>query len=99
MKSVGTRRRSATPIQKRENRRAVMKERTSVPRAKARNIATGVEESRNWIRTKVYDKLAFCPRGIFKMRREGEYGSIRKVLAGPAQMLQFCCNTPCEYLG
>jgi len=47
MKSVGTRRRSATPIQKRENRRAVMKERASAPRAKARNIATGVEESRN----------------------------------------------------
>jgi hypothetical protein len=47
MKSVGTRTRSAMPIQKRENRRAVIKERASVPRAKARNRATGVEERMN----------------------------------------------------
>jgi hypothetical protein len=51
-KSVGTRRRSAMPIQKREKRRAVMKERASVPRAKARNRAMGVNERTNWIRTK-----------------------------------------------
>jgi hypothetical protein len=47
MNSVGTRRRRATPIQKRENKRAVIKARASVPSAKARNRATGVEERRN----------------------------------------------------
>ncbi len=62
MKSVGTRRRRAIPIQKREKRRAVMKERASVPSAKARNKAIGVEERRNWVRMKVCDELTLGHR-------------------------------------
>jgi hypothetical protein len=49
MKSVGTRTRSAMPIQKREKRRAVMKERARAPSTNERKRATGVKERRNWI--------------------------------------------------
>ncbi len=57
MKSVGTRTKRAMPIQKMEKRRAVVKERASVPSAKARNRATGVKERRVCIRTKVCNTL------------------------------------------
>jgi hypothetical protein len=72
IKSVGTRTRSATPVQKRENRRAVIKERASVPRAKARNRATGVEDRMNWIRTNVCNDLASSQQEILKIQIEGE---------------------------
>ena len=52
------RRRRATPIQKSEKRRAVMKDSASVPRAKERKRAMGVEEMITWIRRKVYGLLA-----------------------------------------
>jgi hypothetical protein len=53
MKSVGTRTSSATPIQKREKRRAVMKERRRRPSTKERKRARGVKERRSWVRRKV----------------------------------------------
>lgn len=49
MKRVGTRRRSAIPIQKREKRIAVTRDRTIVPAAKETNRRRGVRERANWI--------------------------------------------------
>lgn len=54
MKSVGTSTSSATPIQNRENIKAVTSERTSVPSAKERKSARGVKETRIWMATKDY---------------------------------------------
>jgi hypothetical protein len=54
MNRVGTRTSNATPIQKRENKSAVMKEIARVPRAKERKSATGVKERRIWIRRNVF---------------------------------------------
>ncbi len=53
MNSVGTSTRRATPVQKRENRSAVMKEMARVPRTNERKRAMGVKERRSWIRRNV----------------------------------------------
>jgi hypothetical protein len=82
MKSVGTRTKSAMPIQKREKRSAVMKERASVPSAKARNTATGVKERRVCIRTKVCNHWRMVNKSIFAAGVEGEWAGIRIKLAG-----------------
>lgn len=87
MKRVGTRTKSAMPIQKREKRRAVMKERASVPSAKARNRATGVKERRVCIRTKVCNKLAHGQRNIFDAGIEGKWAGLRIKLAGLGRRL------------
>ena len=52
MKSVGIRTRSATPIQKREKRAAVMSERARTPTVKERKRARGVKERRMWMSRK-----------------------------------------------
>lgn len=49
MKRVGTRRSSAMPIQKREKRIAVMRDRATVPAAKETKRRRGVRERANWI--------------------------------------------------
>ena len=70
MKSVGTRMRRATPIQKREKRSAVIKDSASVPKAKARNRATGVDERTSWMSRNVCDELAFGQKENFMTRIE-----------------------------
>jgi hypothetical protein len=52
-KRTGRRTSSATPIQKREKRAAVTRERERVPITKERKMRIGVAERRNWIRRKL----------------------------------------------
>jgi hypothetical protein len=51
---TGIRRIKATPTQKRENRRAVMKDRAMVPRAKEAKRAMGAKERMIWTKMKDY---------------------------------------------
>jgi len=53
MKRVGTRTSKATPIQKRENKRAVMSERRRTPMVKDAKSARGVKERRSWVKRNV----------------------------------------------
>ena len=52
MNSVGIRRRRATPIQKSENRSAVMRDRDKMPRTKEAKRRRGVRERDSWIARK-----------------------------------------------
>jgi hypothetical protein len=56
MNKVGTRTRSATPIQKSEKTAAVMKERRIVPTAKETKSRRGVAEKRSWMARNVCDE-------------------------------------------
>jgi hypothetical protein len=60
MKSVGMRTRSATPIQKSEKTRAVMRETRSVPTVKETKSARGVKERRSWMTRNVCDERKPC---------------------------------------
>lgn len=100
MKRVGTRITRAMPIQKREKRRALMKERASVPSAKARNRATGVEERRTCIRAKVYRRISAQPMWCLQAHKIVEkLRNIQIILVDPEQMQPACSGILCEYLG
>jgi hypothetical protein len=58
MKRVGTRTSKATPIQKRENKRAVMRESRTTPMVKDAKSARGVKERRSWVKRNVWSWVA-----------------------------------------